>query len=268
MADDSLIQQKKTGETNGFSNEEVETKNDSHQSGCYWWHPRLPCALAYFLACVSFMLGMNIRSLPVQPFNYGNLLPVKMPTDWLDGVIVLMVLWNVHFVRRFTEVLLVHVYHRKMPVYEVIGAQIYYTFFGLWIGWSMNYYFGYDSPPLYLLVPGITLFLIGQVGNCVSHVMLRRLRTTSSRPGQGNLLPKGILFKYVTCPHYLFEIITWMGYSLAAFTFPLFLFLIATFVTLLFRSRKRHLALKQQFDGKDGRERYPPGRKALIPFIF
>lgn len=266
---------------NAGETREADTTKDSSICRC---HPRWPCAIAYLLACVTYMIGMNVKRLPKEPFYWGNLLPVKMPSNWLDGVSMLMLMWNIHFVRRFAETLLIHIYKKKISILFTLGAPIYYSFFGLWIGWSMNYHFGYDAPPFYVLIPGTVLFVIGQIGNCISHIMLRRLRTTSKTSVKRSdglvttsktsekrsdvlVLPTGFMFKYVVCPHYTFEVITWIGYCLAAFTFPCVLFLVATLITLMILSRQRLVSLRKTFQAESDKEELAK-RKALIPFVF
>jgi len=75
-----------------------------------------------------------------------------------------------------------------------------------------------------LLAAGLALFSIGQAGNLYHHILLARLRgakaegdTSSIDPAtrkRSYQLPTGGLFDLVTMPHYLFEIIAWVGLSL------------------------------------------------------
>lgn len=247
-----------------------------NQGGC---GPLLANNLAYFGATATFMFAVNIAALPKVPFPViGNGLPESM---WLDigdvSIVVPLLLWSIHFFRRFTEVLFVHRYTRTMPYGESIGASVYYWGFGFWIGYSANYNLEYSSPTWSILIPGIVLFTIGEIGNCLAHVMLAQLRGDAFRlcRSTSNLLvpsrrimPNTWLFKLVSCPNYTFEIITWLGYGLAVFTLPAALFFISSVITLLIYGYKKHKAYKVYFDGNDGRPLYPPRRKALIPFIF
>ena len=181
-------------------------------------------------------------------------------------------LWALHFLRRSIEVLLVHDYRRKMPLIESIGAPIYYWFFAFWIGVALRHDNGYQQTFIVLLVVGTGLFLVGEVGNCVCHLQLKSFRKEKSdrvlSPGSQHVVPHGLLFDFVSCPHYFFEIVTWLGFALASFVLPAFLFLMATIATLVTYAIKKHKAYRREFDGIDGRDLYPRSRKALVPFVF
>ena len=245
---------------------------DCGRGGC---GPLLANNLAYFGAAVWFIAAVNVRFLPAAPFPViGNALTSNY---WLKNddvsAIVPLSLWAIHYIRRFTEVLFVHKYTRRMPCGESIGASIYYWGFGFWIGYSANFYLGYYSPALWILIPGIILFIVGEVGNCAVHVTQRRMRVSRNRnpllgSPQQRILPTGPLFRFVSCPNYTFEIVSWIGYALAVFTLPTALFLVASIITLVIYAYKKHKGYKEIFNGKDGNELYPPNRKALIPFIF
>ena len=237
--------------------------------------PVLVNGLAYVSALCTYFVAANIHILPILPYPLiGCLLPWNLQVGWLGAIIILMAMWGCHFARRFWEVMLVHDYQRTMPVCESIGAVLYYGLFGFIIGWSMNRFDGYQAPHTSLVALGLMLFIGGQMGNCQAHLALKAMRIsqtqypTASEPVNGRSLPKGMLFNYVSCPHYLFEIITWIGYALCCFTLASFLFLTTSTITLFIYAYRRHKRYVEEFDGKEGRELYPPNRKALIPFIF
>ena len=181
-------------------------------------------------------------------------------------------LWSVHFLRRTIEVLFVHEYKRKMPLVESIGAPVYYWFFSFWNGVALRHDNGYHQTYLPMLVVGSLLFFTGSAGNCKCHLQLRDFRKQKRKSvlseKSKHTLPYGFIFEYVSCPHYLFEILTWIGFLLTAWTLSSLLFLLATIATLVTYSYKKHGAYKQEFNGQDGRELYPRNRKALIPYIF
>ena len=64
------------------------------------------------------------------------------------------------------------------------------------------------EPMLDLKYPGVALFLLGITGNFYHHCLLSRLR---GKDDKGYKIPKGGLFRFVICPHYLFEIIEFVG---------------------------------------------------------
>jgi very-long-chain enoyl-CoA reductase len=73
----------------------------------------------------------------------------------------------------------------------------------------------FPQPLINLLYPGIALFPVGIIGNVYHLYLLSKLR------GKGEnvyKIPKGGLFDYLICPHYLFEIIWFYGFSLISQT--------------------------------------------------
>ena len=64
---------------------------------------------------------------------------------------------------------------------------------------------------------GISLFIIGMAVNIDSCTRLLRLK--KENPG-GYTVPQGGLFRWVSCPHYLGEIIEWFGWALLTWSLP------------------------------------------------
>ena len=131
---------------------------------------------------------------------------------------------------------------------------------------------GYEQSFLALVILGSVIFLIGETGNCICHIQLRKFpdekRPTFISCVSRHVIPHGILFNHVSCPHYFFEILPWTSFFLVKWTLAAVLFLLATTITLVVYARKKHTAYLEEFDGKDGSELYPVNRKALIPFIY
>ena len=239
--------------------------------GC---NPLYPQLCAYFFAAVLFLLGMNVSGLTLMSYPWiGNLLWYDYQNlSFHNGVIVLQFMWCGHYVRRFAEVLFVHIYRRKMSFFESVGACVYYFFFGLWVGWSVNIHLGYRVPSLVFYIPGLLFFLLGEVGNCYSHWLLRRMRFQPSGQtalsSRKRVIPTGFLFDYISYPHYFFEVITWIGFYLMAHTMAAGMFLLASSITLIAGAVKGHRQSKKEFDGEDGTPLYPPRRQAIIPFVL
>ncbi len=215
-----------------------------------------------------FFINMPDLPHPIQ----GNLIKKANNPNTEDLRYLILAMWNLHFIRRFIEVLFVHIYKRKMPLVESIGAPIYYWVLALFIAWSINKS-SYKASSLYLIIPGVIVFLIGEIGNCWCHIQLRLFRTGNNdlaliSPKTGHVVPHGCLFNLISCPHYFFEITSWLGFFLLTMTLPSELLLLCTIITLLIYSRKKHIAYIAEFDGKDERPMYPKHRKALVPFIF
>jgi len=75
-------------------------------------------------------------------------------------------------------------------------------------------------------------------------------------------------FGIVSCANYFYEIINWLSFALLANTFGAYFFLLVTIWVLRGWAMSRHRRYQKEFDGKEGRELYPPERKALFPYIY
>ncbi len=108
-------------------------------------------------------------------------------------------------------------------------------------------------------VAGLGLFCVGYAVNHQSDAILRNLR----RPNEtGYRIPYGGLFRWVTSPNYLGEMIEWTGFALAAMTTPAWVFAFFTAANLGPRAVSHHRWYHERFAD------YPRDRKALIPFVL
>lgn len=174
------------GQNGGITNNSLKPRSTLAWLGCRQgsgWNPRLLIALAYMSAGVSFIIMMNlnkivdIRDLPYYPMTKIVFGSGKIYSSW--HATILLICWSEHYLRRVVEVLFIHQYRHPRSSIEVFGAIIYYTFFGAWIGWSVNmdwYMWLKKGPPLYLVVLGFALFAGGEVMNAMCHWMLMKVR--------------------------------------------------------------------------------------------
>ena len=110
--------------------------------------------------------------------------------------------------------------------------------------------------PRFLL--GLLLYLAGYALILQSEAILRGLR----RDASGYVIPRGGAFRWVSCPHYLGELLAWTGLALATWC-PGGLFVLAvSAANLVPRARATHRWYQEELAG------YPPGRRALIPFLL
>lgn len=174
-------------------------------------------------------------------------------------------LWTAHFVRRTLESAFVHRYSKpQVEASDYLSEYVYYWGFAAWIAWSLTSH-GAFVPPLALQAAGLALFVLAEVSNARAHVTLRELRAPGSRD-RG--IPSGSMFELVSCPHYFWEISSWVGFNLVTCTWAGTAFMLLGAGILATWARTRHLAYRREFDGKDGRKLYPTTRRALIPFLF
>lgn len=243
--------------------------------GAVGFSPVLVNSITYIGTLAVFLVAMKVPGISIQHFPVTGCFLVSNDAEFAENQdleYLFVGLWSLHFLRRTIEVIFVHDYRRKMPLVESIGAPFYYWAFAFWNGIALRHDNGYKQTFLPLIVVGSVVFLLGELGNCFCHLKLRAFRKEKREgllsPNSQHVLPHGFLFECVSCPHYLCEILSWLGFFLASWTLPAAVFLLATFITLVTYSYKKHKAYQQEFDGLAGRELYPKNRKALIPFIF
>ncbi len=175
---------------------------------------------------------------------------------------MLSILWLLHYANRtFIYPFRIRTKGKKMPLI-IVGSAIFFNC----INAGLNGYFlanleSYGPDSFYQLnfTLGISLFIIGFFINQKSDHILIHLR----KPGEtGYKIPKGFLFKYVSCPNLFGELTQWTGYALMAWNYPALTFLVWTFANLLPRALGHHKWYKTHFQD------YPKERKAVFPGIL
>ena len=113
-------------------------------------------------------------------------------------------------------------------------------------------------------VLGAILTILGFVlGYGSDQTLLRLRRECASSKKNKYQIPHGGLFVYVSCPHFLGEILEWIGFcvacqgSLASLSFAMW-----TAANLVPRALHHHAWYLEKFDD------YPETRRALIPFLL
>lgn len=115
------------------------------------------------------------------------------------------------------------------------------------------------SSPLFIL--GTIVFFIGMWINLRSDYIIRHLR----KPGDTrHYIPRGGMFRYVSCANYLGEITEWIGFAILTWSLPGLLFAVWTFANLGPRARRVHKRYLDEF----GEEYSALHRKAIIPFLY
>ncbi|KAH6829521.1 3-oxo-5-alpha-steroid 4-dehydrogenase family protein [Perilla frutescens var. hirtella] len=183
---------------------------------------------------------------------------------WLfpDGGIRFLLLKSaitIHFLKRDLEVLFVH----KFSAFTVLDSVIIISATYFTAAVCMVYFHhqtqGLPEPSIDLKYLGLVLFLVGISGNFYHHYLLSKLRQKNDK---GYKLPQGGLFSRVVCPHYLFEITTFVGFSLISQTIYSYLCAVGVAFYLLGRSYTTRNWYLSKF------ENFPKSVKALIPFVF
>jgi len=113
------------------------------------------------------------------------------------------------------------------------------------------------SDPRFVI--GLALFAGGYFLNKQSDAILRNLR----KPGESAYrIPHGGAYRWVSAPNYLGELITWIGFAIAAWSPAALAFVAMTAGNLVPRALTNHRWYQAQFPD------YPHERKALIPYVL
>ncbi|KAI3991312.1 hypothetical protein MKX01_034631 [Papaver californicum] len=167
---------------------------------------------------------------------------------------------TLHFFKRVFEVLFVHKYSGGMELDSAIVISLSYTLSAISMIYNQHLMQGIPDPQIDLKLLGGVVFLVGIVGNFYHHCILSR--EILGKSDEGYKIPSGGLFGLVICPHYLFEILIFVGISLMSQTLYPFAFTAGTACYLTGRSyatRKWYLSKFPNF---------PKHIKALVPFVF
>lgn len=179
------------------------------------------------------------------------------------GQLVLFLIWQFHyFYRSFVYPFLITP-KRPMPLPIFFGSLIFQlvnTYFQA--GWifvlSPNQY---DNSYLtsWHFILGLVVFLVGSYINRNSDTILRNLRKDGSTDYK---IPFGSLYKYISCPNYLGEMVIWLGWAIMLKSWVGVVFFLWTVANLFPRALSTHKWYLQTFP------EYPKDRKAIIPFVL
>lgn len=212
------------------------------------WGPTLPATAGWVI--MESPAVLLFAAVYFRGSHAGELVPL-----------VLLALWQLHYLNRtFVYPFRMRAAGRRMPVaiaamaigFNCVNAWIN----ALWISELGTYAASWLLTPQFLL--GAGLFVIGFAINQHADAVLRRLRA----PGEtGYRIPEGGLYRWVSCPNYLGEILEWAGWAIAAWSPAGAAFAVFTVANLAPRAIANHRWYRQQFAD------YPRRRRALIPGI-
>jgi hypothetical protein len=178
--------------------------------------------------------------------------------------LLFLAMWESHYVyRSFVYPFLIRdAGPKSFPISLIAMAMAFNVANGY-----VNGYFLFHMPSVYTsawlgeprFIGGVALFYAGFATHVSSDRTLRRLRVAGAR-AYG--LPYGGLFRFVSCPNYLGEIVQWCGFALATWSVAGLSFAVFTIANLLPRGISHHRWYRENFPD------YPPERRAVIPFIL
>jgi 3-oxo-5-alpha-steroid 4-dehydrogenase 1 len=172
-------------------------------------------------------------------------------------------LWQAHYVHRsFLYPFTIRGSHRGMPV-SVLGSAMLFNAVNGYLNGRYIFAFSSGYPDAYIgdirFLAGVVLFIIGFIINRQADLTLRNLR----RPGESEYrIPYNSLYRWISCPNYLGEIVTWTGWAIMTWSLAGLAFALWTIANLAPRALAHHRWYLRHFDN------YPPNRKALVPGLW
>ncbi|KAF4581936.1 steroid alpha reductase family protein [Ophiocordyceps camponoti-floridani] len=173
-------------------------------------------------------------------------------TQWLSFAMIVG-----HFVKRELETLLVHKFSAStMPLFNIFkNSFFYWGLSGLLCAWSVynprSMAARANTPALDAL--GTALFLFGETGNGLVHLYLSSLRSSG---GTERKIPAGYGFSLVTCPNYMFEILSWLGVIVASRDWAVTLFIGIGAAQMYAWARGKESAYRKEFGDKYKKKRF------------
>ncbi|MCY4044020.1 MAG: DUF1295 domain-containing protein, partial [Cellvibrionales bacterium] len=111
---------------------------------------------------------------------------------------------------------------------------------------------------------GMAIYAFGYLMNLHSDNIIRNLRS-KKEVAEGTKvyrIPQGGLFKYVSCPSYFTELLSFLGFAIATWSVGALFVLGVSAANLIPRAFQSHQWYKDKFDD------YPKDRKVIIPGIL
>ena len=174
-----------------------------------------------------------------------------------DISIMFICLWIIHYFNRtIIFPFRIKTKGKKMPLAIVLSAFFFNIVNGLINGYFLSN-INLHSVSIFLIT-GFLLFVLGLYINISSDNKLINLRKIK----KGYFVPKGGLFKYISCPNFFGEILEWFGFALMTFNIGSLSFFIWTCCNLIPRALAHHTWYKNKFN------EYPKERKAILPFLI
>jgi len=180
-----------------------------------------------------------------------------------------MALCLIHFLKRELETVFVHKFSAAtMPATYILRNSGYYWALA---GANMAYWIyspnskAQEVDELDLvsdptLAVGLALFVVGELVNLYTHVVLANLRPAGTTV---RAIPKGFSFDWVTCPNYMWEAVAWFGIALVTKSLSTWLFVSVALFMMGSWGKKKEKRYRKEFGDK-----YKKKRFAMLPGII
>lgn len=172
---------------------------------------------------------------------------------------ILVGMWSLHYLNRtIIFPFRLRTRGKKMPLTIVFSALFFNGANGFLNGYWLGFLAPKDNAFSILTILGIVLFFSGMYINMGTDNRLIALRKQQG----GYQIPRGWLFRYISCPNHFGEMAEWTGFAIAACSVPAWTFAIWTMCNLIPRAINHHDWYHETF------EDYPKNRKAFLPKIW
>ena len=175
--------------------------------------------------------------------------------------LVLLAAWQFHYlVRTLVFPLRMRETGKRIPA-VIVAMAILFNVLNAYVNARWISHFGSYTDDWLVSAPfitGLALFAAGWTINQHADRVLARLR----KPGETHYaIPHGGMYRFVSCPNYLGEILEWAGWAVMTWSLAGLAFAVFTVANLAPRAIATHRWYREQFPD------YPPARRAIIPFL-
>lgn len=176
--------------------------------------------------------------------------------------IVFLCLWQFHYIYRTFVFPAMLRGNETLPL-VIVGSGFLFNIVNSYINGRYLFTFCQEYPISWFADPrfmiSFIVFGLGFTIHFTSDRILRNLR----KPGETDFkIPRGGLFRWISCPNYLGEMLEWLGWAIATWSLPGLAFFVWTFANLFPRTLSHHRWYRETFP------EYPKERKAILPFIL
>jgi len=180
-------------------------------------------------------------------------------------VTIALLCHSFHYSKRLFETQYIHRFsNATMPIRNLFKNCSYYWGFAAFMSYFINHPM-YTRPtfsPMQVWL-GLAGFVISEIGNFSIHLLLRNLRPAGTKERKipyPNSNPLTLMYNFVSCPNYTYEVMSWISFTLMTQCLPVAFFTLAGFIQMRIWAIGKHRQYKKEFAN------YPKGRTPIIPF--
>ena len=213
----------------------------------------------------KFRTGVGVNSRTGLALAYTTPIIIYI-TFWIEGGapqsryhLIVLAAFLLHFIRRILEILFVNSYSRPTSLRALVPIALLYGGAAASSAFFQVHTAGQPtSSPTFML--GTVVFGLGELLNGYHHWLLARLRPPGVRT---YVVPRGGLFGWVASPHYLGEILSFVGYAMMSDLLPVWG---NALVVSAYLSSRANSNLK--WYQREMPLRIPTGWRRLVPFAY